>query len=163
MKKKSYEKRLGAIDRQRLRNQKRAEKHALFNYGVIVLLAYHLGDLQRDKSLLDAYGRALNYKNMEGICGAIASALRRESLAQFQFRRNRALRALSQRFHFDMFPQEKLEQGIIKLAKRLPREWIDWINKQVALVNYAKERHEEEHINRIFAPYGEERTPREFA
>ena len=77
----------------------------------MILMAYYLGGLQPDEAPSTAFARALNYRDVAGLCGAFAQVLTTGDAADLTARAQRAYRRLFARWAVDSnaSPAAKIE------------------------------------------------------
>ena len=141
--------RLDALEKERSKNQKAAERECFLDIALTVLLAYFVGDLKPKESPWDGYARALKFKNHNDFLAAFVDALRTGNGAELQRRQNDAVDRLFSEFRYDRSSQEALDEAITKMEGSLPEQWRAWIATIVDTVDYDEERELEERIEQI--------------
>ena len=149
--KKTISARLDAIEKQRARNKEAAELEA-FNYiGPLVALAYYIGDLKPNEPLFEGFARALEYRNLNGLCRALTRVLKTGNASDMRKRHDSANRQLFARFQCSRSSQEALEESIASMVERLPRQWKAWIGSFVLEADPYKERQLQARVKRIWS------------
>ena len=146
--KKEILKRLGALESQRIKNQKAAERQCFLNAASRIVPAYYLGGLKPKESPWQGYARALQFQNSDGFFRAFAQALQTGNAAELRNRHNDAVRRLFSEFHYDGSSQEAFEEAIEEMANQLPDQWRAWITELVEEADYDKETEAEEWAER---------------
>jgi predicted RNA-binding protein Jag len=149
--KKDVLRRLDALERQRVKNQKAAERQCFLNAASRIVLAYYLGGLKPKECPWEGYARALKFQNSDDLFRALVEALQTGNAAELRSRHDDALRRLFSEFHYDRSSQEALDEAITKMAKHLPDQWRAWITELVEEVDYDKEIQEEERAEQILS------------
>ena len=149
--KKDMLRRIDALERQRLKNQKAAERQWFLTAASQVGLAYNVGGLKPNESHWEGFARALKLQNARGLWRAVIQVLKTENAAELQRRHNDANRQLFAEFRCDRPTQETFEKAITKIAKRLPDQWRAWINEQVETVDYGEEAQQEERAEQLWS------------
>ena len=143
--------RLDAIDRQRARNQEAAERNAFMTAAPQIVLAYYVGGLKPNECPFEGFARALKYRNLNGLCGALTRVLKTGKASDMRKRHDSANRQLFAQFQCDRSSQEALEESIATMVERLPKQWKAWIGSYVLKADYDKERQQEERVEQIWS------------